>query len=138
MEQFHMSERKMLKIGCKLPSGLRLEIGKPHDSNYRFVELKGANSGNYTGRPESGRIFVPNTVHGFGVTEVDSELWAEWKRTYKVNAARWEKEGVLFVVEDDASVKAAAADGANVKTGFEQLNPDKMPGGLTKLTALPA
>jgi hypothetical protein len=130
-----MSERKTLTIGCKLPSGLKLEIGKPHDPGYKSAELNGANQGKYTGRADSGRIFVPTTEHGYGLTQIDSELWGEWKKRHKVNAEKWLRDGVLFVVEDKASAQAAAADGAEVVTGFEQLNPDKLPQGLENRAA---
>lgn len=123
-----MSERKMLTIGCKLPSGLIMEAGKPGESNYTQVQLNGANQGEYVGRQESGKIFIPKTEQGYGLTQVDSEFFAAWRKQYKVNAERWIREGIIFVVEDKASAQAAAADNVEVKTGYEQLNPDKTPG----------
>lgn len=125
----------ILVIGCKLPSGLKLEIGKPHDPGYRSVDLKGANHGEYQGRADSGRIFVPKTEQGFGLTRVPADLWEEWKKRHKVNATRWLRDGVLFVAEDGESARAMAADHAEVTTGFEQLNPDKLPSGITERPA---
>lgn len=125
----------ILVIGCKLPSGLKLEIGKPHDAGYRSLDLAGANQGEYQGRADSGRIFVPKTEHGYGLTRVPADLWEEWKKRHKVNATRWLRDGVLFVAEDRDSASAAAADGADVATGFEQLNPDKLPQGISERPA---
>lgn len=126
-----MSERKTLTIGCKLPSGLLMQLGNPQDGNYAEVQLNGANQGDYIGRNEAGKIFIPKTENGYGLTQVDSEFFNKWRAKFKVNAERWLKEGILFVVEDKASAQAAAADGSDVRTGFEQIDPDKaLPKGL--------
>jgi hypothetical protein len=125
-----MSERKTLTIGCKLPSGLRLELGNAQDSNYKLVDLNGANQGEYRGRNENGKIFHSTTEQGFGLTKVDSDFWEAWKKRYAVNATKWLRDGVLFVAESPDEAKGIAADQSEVATGFEQLNPDKLPAGI--------
>jgi hypothetical protein len=122
-----MSERKTLTIGCKLPSGLLMELGSPQDGNYKSLQLNGANQGDFHGRNETGKIFIPKTLNGYGLTEVDSEFFEAWKKKYRINAERWLKEGVLFVASDGASAKANAADNTEVTTGYEQIDPDKSP-----------
>lgn len=126
-----MTERKLLTIGCKLPSGLLMQIGNPQDAGYREVKLNGANQGEYRGRNEQGKIFHSTTEQGFGLTKVDSEFWGEWQKRYAVNARKWLKDGVLFVAEDADEARGKAADQSEVATGFEQLNPDKTPAGIT-------
>lgn len=133
-----MSERKTLVIGCKLASGLLLELGNPQDrEGYSSVKLNGANQGEYRGRNENGKIFHSTTEQGFGLTKVDSDFWGKWCNRYKTNSARWLKEGVLFVSDsgNETEVKAQAADLSDVRTGFEQLDPDKLPGGLKSAAA---
>lgn len=127
-----MSERKTLTIGCKLPSGLRMELGSAHDANYKFVDLNGANQGEYRGRNENGKIFHSTTEQGFGLTKVDSEFWEAWKKRYEVNSKRWIRDGVLFVADGTDEARGMAADQSEVTTGFEQIDPDKLPAGLQK------
>jgi hypothetical protein len=136
MEHFSMSERKTLTIGCKMPSGLLLEMGDPaNKDDYKSVQLNGANQGEYRGRNENGKIFHSTTEQGFGLTKVDSEFWAAWCKRYTVNSKKWLRDGVLFVADSPDEARGKAADQAEVKTGFEQLDPDKLPAGISNRPA---
>ena len=89
-------------IGCKLPHGLIISgAGKK-------VHLKGKNSA----------IIFSNQA--YGVTEnVPAEVWDEYIRIHGQSNAV--KNGSVFAVSDLQSVKAAAEERKDVKTGFEQL-----------------
>ncbi len=131
-----MTERKLLTIGCKLPSGLLLEMGDPLDKdNYKSVHLQGANQGEYRGRNEQGKIFHSTTEQGFGLTKVDSDFWGAWCKKYEVNSKRWLRDGVIFIAESTDEARGEAADKVDVVTGYEQRNPDKLPEGLKTATA---
>jgi len=99
-------------VGCKLPNGLIIEMGD------KRVTLKGANSSVIIG--------------GHGITEnVDKELFDAWMEKNK--ELHFVKEGHLFAHEKEVNVKAQAKDRAKQKTGFEGLNPDDKPAGLTEV-----
>lgn len=102
-------------VGCKLPNGLILEMGKPGDSNYTQVVLKGANQANLVG--------------GYGLTSnVSKEFMAVWLKSHSWLPAV--RDGLVFVEDNEANATALALDGEKLKTGFERLDPTKMPEGL--------
>ncbi len=132
-------------IGCKFPSGVKLELGQPMETGYKFVNLAGANQGEI----RRGGLFVPHTVNGFGRTPVDADFWAAWcngvglvgkvirepgqppvsaeqnladqKAARKALVDSWQAEGVVFVVDDMDMAEATAADKADVRTNAEPL-----------------
>jgi hypothetical protein len=101
---------KTVTVGCKLPNGLILEMGKFGDEDYKAVVLKGANSA---------------VVHGgYGMTEgVDESFWAAWKKKHA--RLSFVQKGLVFAVGDIASARDHAIDLSAVKTGLEPLDPLK-------------
>jgi hypothetical protein len=106
---------KTCTIGCKLPNGLIIEIGKPGDPNYRQQKLNGKNSALVIG--------------GYGLTEnVDEALFDAWAEKNKLLS--FMRQGLIFKQKNTDEAKAQAIDTADKRTGLEPLNPKDMPKGL--------
>lgn len=105
------SRSASVTIGCKLPHGLIIEIGTPEDEGYVSVTLKGGNSSAIIG--------------GYGLTRVSADVWAEWVRTHKFFPAL--RNGQLFVTPSEPDAQGEAVTRANVKTGFEGVDPENPP-----------
>lgn len=99
----------MVTVGCKLPNGLICELGKHGDEGYQSVRLNGANSSNIAG--------------GFGLTPVSATFWDAWVKKHKRLA--FVTKGHVFAMTDIASAQDFAKEHAEVKTGFEALDPMK-------------
>lgn len=100
-------------VGCKLPNGLHLDIGETR------VTLKGANAA---------RVFG-----GFGVTEgVDKSFYEEWCRINAQHPAL--KNGLIFAEAEADSVEDRGEEQAELRSGFEQLNPNELGKGVTAVT----
>jgi predicted phage tail protein len=146
-----MSETEMVKIGCKLPQGMILEVGysvvtqgkdggksisvHQHD-DYQRVRVKGWTHVDGSKQAyHSGLLLPPNTSLSnpqVAVTDVPAAFFARWK---KEHAAMWKKltgSGVMFEVADEASAKSAVALAKTVKSGFEAKDPVKPGPGVTK------
>lgn len=115
-----------VKVGCKLPHGLTIEMGYTidKDSNYtrkpsyRRHTLNGTNSNLIKGAPASAN-------QAPGVTLVDESLIVEW---LKHNAGLgFVKNGMVYIIKNDAEGAAIALDQAKMTTGFEPLDPTKAP-----------
>lgn len=97
-------------VGCKLPNGLHLDVqGKRHT-------LAGANSSRIIG--------------GYGLTEVPKDFWDAWVAEHKdfppvVN-------GEIFAQATSKSAEDKAKDQAEVRSGFEGLNPDNPAPGVAQ------
>lgn len=101
-------------VGCKLPNGLIVELGKPGTSSYKRITLQGANASRIVG--------------GYGLTpNVDKDAMESW---LKQNAElAYVKNGSVFIQADTKSAEARAKEGRNEKTGLEPVNPlEKRPG----------
>jgi hypothetical protein len=105
-------------VGCKLPHGLVLELGKKGDDNYKVVTLKGANDSRIIG--------------GYGITEVSKDFWEGWMKKTGCRLVPV-KKGLIFVEGDLDRAQAHALDHASLKTGLEQIDTAKLPKGLAKL-----
>lgn len=132
---------EMVTIACKLPHGLIIEVGYeiPKDDkgasigtnivktdNYKAVTLKGWNSNLVmAGQPA---LLNPEP----GVTEVPKDIWEAWvagpgKRHPAV------RNNLIYVVRKDApSAKDQALAARVLRSGFEPLDPNKMPEGVTE------
>lgn len=100
-----------VNVACKLPNGLVIEV-----KGVKTV-LKGANTS--------------ELVNGFGVTEVDSVLWAEWLKIHGKHPAV--VNGLVFAQGNEANVKAQTKDHAALETGLEGIDPDN-PGKKAKIS----
>lgn len=131
---------EIVKIGCKLPHGLTLEIGyQTHIKvdnrlvpqykqleNYQAVTLKGSNSLIVAG---AAALLNPDP----GITEVPKDFWDAWLASTqgKQNIAR--KNGLIFVVPDDAaSAKAQSIDVKALRSGLEPMDPSQLPEEVTE------
>lgn len=98
---------KMVTIGCKQANGILCEMGKFGQEEYTRVYLNGSNSARVIG--------------GFGFTQVSQSFWEAW---YKKNKhLEFVRKGVVFVHGDNASAEDHAKDRAELKTGFEPIDP---------------
>ena len=101
----------MATVGCKLPHGLVAE----HKGV--TVTLNGLNSSRILG--------------GFGLTDVDDAFAKAWFEAEKNTAIV--KNGVVFLVENEAKAKGAAAERSKERTGLEPLDADKPVPGVKKV-----
>ena len=100
-------------IGCKLPNGLHLE------HNGTVIVLKGA--GSYL-LPNADRKFKnPNLVEGDSYTIVDKDFADAWFKAHSDYAPV--KSGAVYRASNMSEFAAKARDMADVKTGFEKLDP---------------
>lgn len=132
-----MSEKVL--IGCKLPSGLVLEVGYSvvegsgrdtrtmlsRADNYARVTLNGWNKG----RP-AGALAQLRPQHG--QTEVDVDFWERWKKEHR-DSKRWLKSQILFEAKNQAEFDAHAIDLRMRLSGLEPRDPDAMPNGIEKI-----
>jgi hypothetical protein len=86
-------------IHCKLPNGIRLELGE------KSVTLNGVNKASIIGAD-------------YGTTEVDDSFWSEWLKANKDFAPL--KSGAIFAAKA-ADAKAKSDD--QPKTGLEPIDP---------------
>ena len=103
----------MVTIGCKLPNGLLLEMGRIGDPDYVVVALKGANDSAVVG--------------GYGMTQVSEDFWKAWYQ--KNQGLTFVKKQMVFVAPDVASAASKAMELAEKKSGFEALDPLVARGG---------
>lgn len=98
-------------VGCKIPNGLQLTVGKT------AVVVNGSNSS--------------KIINGHGITTVDAEFWNAWiERNSGLSVVR---NGFIFAHEKKADVKAEAKEKADEITGLEPLDPNNKPAGITDL-----
>jgi hypothetical protein len=107
------STSSTVTVGCKLPSGLVLEL------DGKTVELNGANSSNIIG--------------GYGLTEgVDAEFFKQWMEKHEGMA--FVRNELVFAQAKTADAKAEAVEKSAEQTGLEALNPDALPKGIEAVT----
>jgi hypothetical protein len=130
-----MSKSSVVVIGCKMPTGLQLELGKVGEAGYQMILVKGANEGQF----REGGLFLPATAGGFGRTTVSREFWDAWRKANAAIADEWQAKGLLFVADDPDLALAQAHEKAGVKSGFEPIGSDgkdaRTPGGIAKAEA---
>lgn len=114
-------------VVCKAPLGILAEIGDKGQPTYRKVLFKGANEGTFN--PRDGR-FTPTTVGGFGLTQVEFAFWNDWKAANKAFVAEYENNKLLAAFNSKDEADAYRIEHADSVSGFEPLDPSKMPKGL--------
>jgi len=97
-------------IGCKLPNGIIMEMGKLGDEGHVAVRINGSNAALVIG--------------GYGMTTVSKELWDKWYAKNK--RLEFVRKGLIFAHGDEASARDHAQDNAGHKSGFEAVNPDQV------------
>lgn len=109
---------KTVWVGCKLPSGLILDVDGPGgqvDLEKRVV-LNGTNSAMVGG------IVDPNSG-GYGLTEVDGEFFENWLQSHRDYAPV--KAGLIFQVANEGDAKKEARARAKVDNGLGGAVPDQ-------------
>lgn len=100
-----------LTIACKLPTGLHIKL--PHHKI--DIKLHGAHSA--------------YEVAGHGMTRgVDAQQWAIVEKAFA--EAAWLKNGFVFSATTPDSAADEAEDRVGEKSGFEPIDPDKLPKGI--------
>src|ERR1700741_750322 len=95
-------------VACKMPNGMNL--GKIHGEDNPDVILRGSNH--------------RHAVGGFGLTHgIDADAFAKWREGHKWLPAV--KNGLIFAHDRPSMAKAQAAEMAEVRSGFEGIDPDK-------------
>jgi hypothetical protein len=119
-----------VRIGCKLPNGLILEILEAGPGMFpapmgKRVFLKGSNS-TLTAKGEN------PLIARFAFTDVDADFWEAWMKKNK--DMPFVKNGSVFMEESAKDAKAAAKERKDVPTGLEPLEPKgdkRIPAGAT-------
>lgn len=102
---------KMVVVGCKLPNGIILELGKRNTEGHKSVRLRGSNT--------------TRVIGGFGLTDVSEDFMTAW---LKKNARlSFVKRGLIFIQGDQDRATAHALHHSELKTGLEPLTPKDMP-----------
>ncbi len=100
-----------INVVCKLPNGIIL------DHAGKRVEIKGSRDSLLIG--------------GFGVTQVDADLWTAWLAAHKDFPAV--KSGLIFAQNNEANAKAEAREREGMETGLEGIDPQN-PGKKAKIS----
>jgi hypothetical protein len=116
-----------VKVGCTLPHGLIAELGYKIDpktaqvtrqSTYQRVRLNGTNSNLIKGAAATAQ-------QAPGITIVDEGFITEWLKANK--NLGFVKGKMIYIIASDAEGAAIAIDKKSQKTGFEPLDPSKVP-----------
>jgi hypothetical protein len=142
---------EMVKIGCKLPQGMVLEVGysvvardkdggksislQQHE-DYKRIRIKGWTHVDGSKQAyHSGLLLPPNTSLSnpqVAVTDVPAAFFARWKKEHAQMWKRLTGTGVMFEVADEASALSAVALAKTVKSGFEAKDPANPGPNVTK------
>lgn len=115
-----LNDTVAIVIGCCLPHGVVLELGRAGDANYERYEMNGANSA-HARRPDSKRIVA--MAGTFGLTTVPKNFWDKWLKANKNAQLPFVKNGSLFAYEGIENARAHGETVRTVKTGLESLSP---------------
>jgi hypothetical protein len=126
-------------IGCKLPSGIILEVGYSVDEktsivkqgpNYKKIALRGWHAHTAEARKTGLQLPAGMSMRPFLNRGIDKAAWDEWKRTH---AGSWLlKNEILFEAKDEASAALRVAEGDDTPAPFAPIDPKKTPPGITK------
>lgn len=101
-----------VSIACKLPQGLEIHLPDMPQP----VKLHGFTS--------------PFALAGHGITQgIPVDVWEAIKVRYA--DAAWLKNGHVFANGDPKDTNAEATERKGVKAGFEPVDPNELPGGIT-------
>ncbi len=116
-------------VGCKIPSGFVMELGKHGDDNYVRIQLRGSNSGRTAGGKIVQLVGLEQTqnINGFGLTDVSKDHWDAWCKANKNLTPL--KRGFIFALANVDEATAKAIDHSEMRNKLEQIDPAK---GLPK------
>lgn len=121
-------DKTFVYVSCKAPTGILATNGDDKDApGYLKVLIKGANEGKFN--PRNG-MFTSTTVGGFGLTEVPFAFWSEWAEKNKAFVESYKAKKLLAVHDSRDEADAWRIENADSVSGFEPLDPNKMPKGL--------
>lgn len=130
----HLTERNKMatvSIACKLPHGMFAQL-------YKMIDLPSGPTGQLTptAQPDGDRVKLNGSNHhaalfGWGITENIDKAWADAWMAQNVTLQAV-KAGLIFVRESSQKLASEAKEKVAVLSGFEALNPEKMPDGLKK------
>jgi len=135
---------ELVTIACKLPGGLVLEGGYENvpgqwgsfvkTDKYFSVTLNGWYAEYMKKHPHIQPIAMLDPEPG--LTQIPRDVWDAWRQgAGKDHPAV--KNGLIFEMRDDkASQKAQLRDVAAKKTGFEPLDPNKLPSEILEAPVL--
>jgi hypothetical protein len=117
-------------VGCKIPSGLIIDA-RASDGEVIRMRLNGS------AVPVLATLDRKMPSHqiegGFGLTTVNKDAFMAWWKDHQDYEPV--KRGFVFVAERSDSARSIAQERRGEKTGFEPLNPDKLPTAkVTKMT----
>jgi hypothetical protein len=127
-------------IGCKLPAGLKLEIGykitpsgmQVKAPDYQTVTLKGWNE--HTAESRRQGIQLPSAggdlLRPYLNRGVPRAFWERWAKEHPDSWLL--KNQVLFVAEDEASAALLVKEGSATPAPLAPLNKDKPLPGITQ------
>lgn len=119
-------------IGCKLPSGVHLNIFTMEDSQepimgggWRVIK-KASFAGRVTIKGVGRRVDDPRVVGGYALTpNVDADVWAEWLKQNKDSDLV--KNRMVFAHVKQAEAEAQARDQQSLRSGLEPVDPGNLP-----------
>lgn len=124
----HPTSRNVISVGCKLPSGMHLDIRQIGEPTER-VTLKGINS------LTEGAIIRPAQRGGYAITEnVPKEFFERWLELNKDHAAV--KNNLIFAHIQIASVRDMGEERSELVNGFDPIDPNKKIVGTNGKTLL--
>lgn len=100
-----------ITIGCRLPSGIILDLG---DNTTPPVELAGQR------QAQARSKIITLTDDDYGTTEVDASFWGAFVKRVGPEFAPI-KSGAIFVAKNEREAAAIAKDLKGKKTGHEPL-----------------
>ncbi len=118
-----MASTAKVSVACALPHGLHLQ-------NYKIIDTPQGRMATEVGpRVTLNGSNHPAAVAGFGITEeVDASFMDEWLRANGESDAV--KNGLILVRNSAGAAQGEAKSRKGVKSGFEPLDPAKMPAEL--------
>jgi hypothetical protein len=137
--QQQSGKRPTVTVMCKLPLGFILQLEQLQDDPdpprggdkkaqiwHRTGEQITITGANYAHKGQRG-------VAGWGLTEVDAEVWEKWK----VQKEKWPplQKGWVFASQSGDKAEGQAKEQRSMKTGLEPLDPDKPAPGIEKVPA---
>lgn len=109
-----MSDTKTVIVGCRIPSGLMLQLRDQKNPQLVVAEVR------VEGASQKDAPF--HKPYHAGFTEVASDHWSAWERWAKENKFQPFVEGAVFACPDRASAEAKAREMELERTLFEGLD----------------
>lgn len=120
-EQNQTNSTTTVLVGCKLPAGVLMELGKRGTTSYWSLKLNGLND---VGRDDA--------LGGFAITKgVPAEAFERWHN--KMMDRSMFRNGLIFSVADMDSARDFARTLEKQRSGMERIDPKNMPKGLSRV-----